>query len=1186
VIPDSPYKGLVPFEDSELDALLFFGRERESAIIGENLLAARLTVLYGPSGVGKTSVLRAGVAHRLRAQARRNVEERGHPEFVVVVFDAWSEDPVGSLRTEVREAFAAQFGSALLDEREGEPLADTFGRWTDALACDLLLILDQAEEYFLYHQAETGFAMELPELVTRPALRVRVLLSLRDDALAKLDRFKGEIPNLFANYLRLDHLDRRSAAEAVVKPVERFNELSGQSIVVEPELTEAVLDETAAGQVDLGATGRGLAADDPSAGRIEAAYLQLVLERIWEEERAKGSTRLRAGTLVALGGAESIVRAHLRRAVEELTSEERDVAADVFRFLVTPSGAKVAHGVGDLAEYASIDEQRLMPVLSTLGRERIVRTVDGAGEDGARYEIFHDVLGEAVLVWRREQELERERRAAERRHRRLAVIAAAALLALAAMTAVAIYAFSQRSESRKSARSARNSAQSAHARELIARAQSELSTDPLRSVALALQAAKLEPTPASEDALRTALVSSRVRRIFRPGRGAVNAAAYSPDGSLVVTGSTNGTARIFRVRSGAQVAVLRHKGSVTAASFSADGKLVVTASRDGTARLWEPGGRLLRTFLHRAPVLDAVLSPNSNALVTIAGDATVREWSRSRRWIPLVFHEPKPARMITISADSRRAAVVGGDRYARVYDLAAGRLLFPLEHPALVLSAAFGPSSESLVTGSSDNLARTWNLHTLSVTHELKYHASRVVDVAVGPNGQFVATASSDGTGAVWKQGLLTATLTLHTNPVTDIAFSRNGQYVITSSQDESARVWTTRHGVPQAVLAGHGGSVRGASFSPTGADVLTFAEDGTARIWRSGTAPELGILGRHRGPVETLDVTRTLAVTAGHDGTARIWRLVGGHVEVLRHHGSVNDASFSRDGSEVITASNDRTARIWTASGSPVRTLPHPAEVITATFAPDSSIVATSAADRRVRIWTTESQRPRAIPSQPSVVRRLAFSPDGKWLATGADDGAVRLWTTDDGERVWKATGHRGPIVALSFSPDGKMLLSGSEDGTARLWDASTGKVKFELLGHTDAVTSARFSADGQLVVTASRDHYVRLWDAHTGMPRRRLTGHFGIVSDARFSDDGRWLVTAGPQSAGLWQIPSGRLLFLLRGHFTPIRAAAFARGSHRVVTGGVDGTVRTYLCSVCVGVEGLEKLATARRAEVAGRH
>jgi hypothetical protein len=187
-----------------------------------------------------------------------------------------------------------------------------------------------------------------------------------------------------------------------------------------------VLDETAAGQVDLGAAGRGIAVEEEAGGRIEAAYLQLVLERLWEDERAAGSSRLRVTTLASLGGAEAIVRAHLRRAVQELTTEQRDVAADVFRFLVTPSGTKIAHGVSDLAEYSSVDEQRLMPVLSTLGRERIVRTVDGAGSNGARYEIFHDVLGEAVLAWRREQELERERRAAERRHRRLAIVAVVA----------------------------------------------------------------------------------------------------------------------------------------------------------------------------------------------------------------------------------------------------------------------------------------------------------------------------------------------------------------------------------------------------------------------------------------------------------------------------------------------------------------------------------------------------------------------------------------------------------------------------------------------------------------------------------------------------------------------------------------------------------------------------------------
>ena len=240
---------------------------------------------------------------------------------------------------------------------------------------------------------------ELPELVTRPGLRVRVLLALRDDALAKLDRFKGRIPNLFANYLRLDHLDRSSARDAIDEARRALQRSSpGQSIEVEPALVEAVLDQTAAGKVDLGDAGRGLAAGrdrrGPDRGALPPARDGADLGG---GARASGSSRLRAATLERLGGAEAIVRTHLHRAVEALSADEKDLAADVFRYLVTPSGAKIAHGVGDLAEYASVDEQRLLPVLTTLGRERIVRPVDGADGDGARYEIFHDVLGDAVL---------------------------------------------------------------------------------------------------------------------------------------------------------------------------------------------------------------------------------------------------------------------------------------------------------------------------------------------------------------------------------------------------------------------------------------------------------------------------------------------------------------------------------------------------------------------------------------------------------------------------------------------------------------------------------------------------------------------------------------------------------------------------------------------------------------------
>jgi hypothetical protein len=222
-------------------------------------------VLYGPSGVGKTSVLRAGVAHRLRSQARRNVEERGHPEFVVVVFDAWSEDPVGSLRAAVREELAAQFGSALLDEQE-EATRDTFAgpRVLMRLAADPR----PGGGVLPVPPGESGFAVDLRELVTRQGSG-SASCCLRDDALAARP-LQGADSKSVRELPSADHLDRRSATDAVLKPVERYNELAGESIEVEPELVEAVLDETAAGQVDLGAAGR-VAVEEEAAGRIEAA---------------------------------------------------------------------------------------------------------------------------------------------------------------------------------------------------------------------------------------------------------------------------------------------------------------------------------------------------------------------------------------------------------------------------------------------------------------------------------------------------------------------------------------------------------------------------------------------------------------------------------------------------------------------------------------------------------------------------------------------------------------------------------------------------------------------------------------------------------------------------------------------------------------------------------------------------
>ena len=187
-----------------------------------------------------------------------------------------------------------------------------------------------------------------------------MLVSVRDDSLSRLDVFKARLPDVLGNYLRLDRLSRDAGREAIVKPVESWGAMTngGGPVEVEPGLVEAVLDEVGAGQIDAGLGGRG-GADDLAGAGIETPYLQLVMQRVWDEERTAGSRSLRQETFERLGGARRIVADHLETAIEALSGRERDVAADLFHHLVTPSGTKVAHGVADLATYAGVPAEEL-----------------------------------------------------------------------------------------------------------------------------------------------------------------------------------------------------------------------------------------------------------------------------------------------------------------------------------------------------------------------------------------------------------------------------------------------------------------------------------------------------------------------------------------------------------------------------------------------------------------------------------------------------------------------------------------------------------------------------------------------------------------------------------------------------------------------------------------------------------
>jgi hypothetical protein len=403
-LPQSPYKGLVPF--SEADAPFFFGRDAERAIIAANLRSSRLTILYGESGVGKTSVLRAGVLPDLRSLMRQNLENWGQPQLAVVTFASWRDNPAVGLARAVRETLNELLEG---DPAPDAPITELLASAAEQVRGKLLIIFDQCEEYFLYHPSERGegtFAHAFIEVANQPEIHANFLVSLREDALARLDVFQGEIPHLFDNYLRIDHLDVDAARSAIVQPVGRYNELAPdeREVVVEPELVEAVLGELRIGPVRVGDLEHRATHAADSVARIETPYLQLVMTRLWEEEMRSGSRLLRRATLEQLGGAKRILRTHLDEAMSILSPAQRRVAAEVFNYLVTPTGTKIAHTASDLAAYASLPEEAIRPVLERLSRgdTRVLTPVPSPlhQEGDTRFEIFHDVLAHAILDWR------------------------------------------------------------------------------------------------------------------------------------------------------------------------------------------------------------------------------------------------------------------------------------------------------------------------------------------------------------------------------------------------------------------------------------------------------------------------------------------------------------------------------------------------------------------------------------------------------------------------------------------------------------------------------------------------------------------------------------------------------------------------------------------------------------------
>jgi WD40 repeat protein/DNA-binding SARP family transcriptional activator len=1173
----NPYKGLRAF--LEADSADFFGRELITRRLVERVAetgAPRFLCVVGPSGSGKSSVVRAGLVPAIR---------RG----VIPGSDRWYVADLLPGAHPMRELERALLGvgvdppPSLLEDLERDELGLTraVARLLPDPDAELLVVLDQLEELFTMVESDAERVHVLESLrvaASDPASRVRVVATLRADFYDQPLSVRGFGDLLASRNEAITPMSPEELERAIVGPAEQVG------LDVEPGLVAAIVADVIdrPGALPLLQYALTELADREDVisltlnayrriGGVSGALARRA-ERLYDafEEEGRVACRQLFLRLITLGEGTEDTRRRMRRSELETTHDpaSTDEVIESFgrhRLLSFDRDPATREPTVEIAHEALLRAWTRLRGWVHEARDDL-RTRDAlaasaagwdvAGRDesfllhGARLETIdawsattsvpltatqerylaasierHDELAAAEAA-RRAREVALERRSLRRARGLVAVLGVAALIA-GSLTVIA------KDQSTRASREARI----AQARELAAASVANLDVDPELSILLAVEAVQTTrstggpPLREAEDALHRAVTASRLE-FEVPGTGGL--LAWSPKGVFVTEGPENsGLIDIRDSGTGERVYSFHgHDGDVNDVAFSPDGSLLASTGEDGILRVWDVS--TWRLVAHLSGNVGA-WGPSFSAdgsLVAAAwdggdlhpGQAQILDLA-SGLVSTIPVNQPKDT---ALSPDGERLAVAwywpenGGEEGA-VFDVSTGDRVFPLEGPNCCVSprsrgVSWSPDGR-LIAASSAGTVRVWDAETGGLRHTLLGHSSLVLSVAWSPDSKRLVTGSLDGTAEVWDIGPegVEERWSLFAQEtrsgVVGVAFSPDGTRVMAGDADITAvKVWDL----------GPTGNAEWANLPTPGFPAAEFMPDGRRVMTSSGNG--------YAGKAVTIWDIRT-----GHE-----LRTIGPATDFFRFYafdvrpdgGSIALGGHSTPGG----LGGISAARAWDAStGEELFRIGHYLDVIEITFSRDGEYLATASWDGTAKI-VDRSGRVVQVLGGGTPISDVAFSSDDRMVATAeftlAGGERVSIWDRTRGEVVLPIDADTpSPFPQVDFDPTGPRVVLTGSDGLAEVWDLDSGERVTVLAGPSGGVKDLAFSPDGSRIATASLDGRVRLFDPDTGAQQLVLRGSGCAVEGVAFSPDGTKLASSSQcDGVRIWALDIEDLLEIAR--------------------------------------------------------